>query len=122
MPLTWGRIVGYNASRMVFEFTMMDDRAHVVGCEISSVRWISLPAPEAKARCPLKGKLNFCTCGMGSSALRLMFSTKCRRRAGRSASSTTRFGNASRAKVVFPMTLPTPHGQLSALAEIGPLD
>ena len=36
MPLTRGRIVGYDASRMTFEFTMMDDKAHVVDCEISS--------------------------------------------------------------------------------------
>lgn len=36
MPLKHGRTVGYNANRMTFEFTMMDDKAHVVGCEISS--------------------------------------------------------------------------------------
>ena len=36
MPLTRGRPIVYNVSRMTFEFTMMDDRAHVVGCEISS--------------------------------------------------------------------------------------
>jgi hypothetical protein len=36
MPLTQGRTVGYNANRMTFEFTMLDDKAHVVGCEISS--------------------------------------------------------------------------------------
>jgi hypothetical protein len=36
MPLTQGRTVGYNANRMMFEFTMLDDKAHVVGCEISS--------------------------------------------------------------------------------------
>jgi hypothetical protein len=35
MPLTRGRTIGYDASRMTFEFTMMDDKAHVVGCEIS---------------------------------------------------------------------------------------
>jgi hypothetical protein len=36
MPLTQGRTVDYNANRMMFEFTMLDDKAHVVGCEISS--------------------------------------------------------------------------------------
>jgi hypothetical protein len=36
MPLTRGRIVGYDASRMTFEFTMMDDKARLVTCEISS--------------------------------------------------------------------------------------
>jgi hypothetical protein len=36
MPLTRGRTAGYNASRMTFEFTMMDDKAKVVDCEISS--------------------------------------------------------------------------------------
>ena len=36
MPLTRGRTVGYDTSWMTFEFTMMDDKAQVVGCEISS--------------------------------------------------------------------------------------
>jgi hypothetical protein len=36
MPLTRGRTLGYNASRMTFDFTMMDDKANLVGCEISS--------------------------------------------------------------------------------------
>jgi hypothetical protein len=36
MALTRGRKIGYDVSRMIFEFTMMDDRAKVVGCEISS--------------------------------------------------------------------------------------
>lgn len=31
-----GRTVRYIASRMTFEFTMIDAKAHVVGCEISS--------------------------------------------------------------------------------------
>ena len=35
MPLEWGRIIGYDASRMTFEFTMMD-KAKIIGCEISS--------------------------------------------------------------------------------------
>ena len=35
MPLTRGRIFGYNANRMVFEFTMMRD-LRIVDCEISS--------------------------------------------------------------------------------------
>ena len=36
MPLTRGYVIGYDADRMTFEFTMMDDKAHVVDCEISS--------------------------------------------------------------------------------------
>jgi hypothetical protein len=36
MPLMRGRIVGYDAGRMTFEFTMMHD-ARIVDCEISSV-------------------------------------------------------------------------------------
>jgi hypothetical protein len=35
MPLMRGRIVGYDAGRMTFEFTMMHD-ARIVDCEISS--------------------------------------------------------------------------------------
>jgi hypothetical protein len=35
MPLTRGRILGYDASRMVFEFTMMHE-LKIVDCEISS--------------------------------------------------------------------------------------
>jgi hypothetical protein len=35
MPLMRGRILGYDASRMVFEFTMMHE-ARIVDCEISS--------------------------------------------------------------------------------------
>jgi uncharacterized protein DUF1488 len=36
MPLMRGRILGYDANRMIFEFTMMHD-ARIVDCEISSV-------------------------------------------------------------------------------------
>jgi hypothetical protein len=35
MPLMRGRILGYDASRMAFEFTMMHE-ARIVDCEISS--------------------------------------------------------------------------------------
>jgi len=35
MPLMRGRILGYDADRMTFEFTMMHD-ARIVDCEISS--------------------------------------------------------------------------------------
>jgi Protein of unknown function (DUF1488) len=37
MPLGRGRTIGYNVSRMTFDFTMMDDKARLVTCEISSV-------------------------------------------------------------------------------------
>jgi hypothetical protein len=36
MLLTRGRIVGYDAERMIFEFTMMHE-AEIVDCEISGV-------------------------------------------------------------------------------------
>jgi Protein of unknown function (DUF1488) len=35
MPLMRGRILGYDASRMAFEFTMMHEQ-RIVDCEISS--------------------------------------------------------------------------------------
>jgi hypothetical protein len=35
MPLLRGRILGYDANRMAFEFTMMHE-ARIVDCEISS--------------------------------------------------------------------------------------
>jgi hypothetical protein len=36
MPLTRGGVVGYDAARMSYKFTMMNG-AHVIGCEISGV-------------------------------------------------------------------------------------
>ena len=36
MPLMRGRLLGYDADRMIFEFTMMQE-ARIVDCEISSV-------------------------------------------------------------------------------------
>ena len=36
MPLTRGRTIGYDAGRMTFAFMMMDDKAKIVDCEISS--------------------------------------------------------------------------------------
>jgi len=36
MPLMRGRMLGYNANRMAFEFTMLHERG-VVDCEISSI-------------------------------------------------------------------------------------
>ena len=35
MPLVWGRILGYDADRMAFEFTMLN-KDQIVPCEISS--------------------------------------------------------------------------------------
>jgi hypothetical protein len=37
MPLTRGRTIGYNVGRMTFAFMMIDDKAKIVDCEISSV-------------------------------------------------------------------------------------
>jgi hypothetical protein len=34
MPLEWGRIIGYDASRMTFQFTM-EDNTTIIDCEIS---------------------------------------------------------------------------------------
>jgi Protein of unknown function (DUF1488) len=36
MPLTPGRILGYDANRMAFQFTMLNGKAETVECEISS--------------------------------------------------------------------------------------
>jgi Protein of unknown function (DUF1488) len=36
MPLERGQVIGYDAGPMTFRFTMMDDKANVVDCEISS--------------------------------------------------------------------------------------
>jgi hypothetical protein len=37
MPLTRGKIIGYDTDRMTFEFTMLTPDARVVSCEISSI-------------------------------------------------------------------------------------
>lgn len=37
MPLNRGRVIGYNAAQMVFEFTMIDKAGTDVECQISSV-------------------------------------------------------------------------------------
>jgi Protein of unknown function (DUF1488) len=37
MPLTRGIIIGYDADRMMFEFTMLTPDTRVISCEISSV-------------------------------------------------------------------------------------
>ena len=36
MPLTRGRTIGYNVGRMTFAFMLIDDKAKIVDCEISS--------------------------------------------------------------------------------------
>jgi hypothetical protein len=36
MPLERGRKIGYDVNKMTFEFTMVDDKAKIVGCEISN--------------------------------------------------------------------------------------
>lgn len=93
MPLTRGRTIGYNVSRMTFEFTMMDDKAKVVDCEISSVAIDQLAC--TKGMLPAEREAQFCNCGTRSSALHLIFSTKCRHQAARSAFSTIMLGDAS---------------------------
>jgi hypothetical protein len=56
MPLTRGRIVGYDANRMIFEFTMVTADATTVVCQISSVAMDQLAgqkgtrAPEREAQ------------------------------------------------------------------------
>jgi Protein of unknown function (DUF1488) len=37
MPLTRGIIIGYDADRMLFEFTMLTPDARMVSCQISSI-------------------------------------------------------------------------------------
>jgi Protein of unknown function (DUF1488) len=36
MPLERGRKIGYDVNKMTFELTMVDDKAKIVGCEISN--------------------------------------------------------------------------------------
>jgi hypothetical protein len=36
MPLTRGRTIGYDVGRMMFAFMMMNEKAQIVDCEISS--------------------------------------------------------------------------------------
>ena len=38
MPLKGGRVIGYNAAQMVFEFTMIDKTGTDVECQISEPR------------------------------------------------------------------------------------
>jgi len=78
-----GQIIGYDATLMVFEFTMIDKAVTaVVECQISSVAMDQLAAV-VKVRCRLKEKRNFCTCGRRLSELPLIFTTKdWRHRAG----------------------------------------
>jgi len=42
MPLTRGKIVGYDSARMMFQFTMLSSDARTVVCEISSVAMDSI--------------------------------------------------------------------------------
>jgi Protein of unknown function (DUF1488) len=53
MPLTRGRVVGYDANRMIFTFTMMDKGGHTVECEISSAALTDL---DGKRRAPAEEK------------------------------------------------------------------
>jgi hypothetical protein len=57
MALKRGEIIGYDADKMLFRFTMMDG-ANVVACEISSVamddlggpRWVTSKLPDRDAQ------------------------------------------------------------------------
>ena len=42
MPLTRGKIVGYDSARMMFQFTMLSSDTRTVVCEISSVAMDSI--------------------------------------------------------------------------------
>jgi len=42
MPLTRGKIIGYDLARMMFQFTMLSSDARTVLCEISSVAMDSI--------------------------------------------------------------------------------
>ena len=52
MPLTRGRVVGYDANRMTFKFTMMDQGAMAVECEISSVALNDLDGHRGSGKTP----------------------------------------------------------------------
>jgi hypothetical protein len=57
MPLTRGRIVGYDANRMAFEFTMLTADATTVVCQISSAAMDQLAG--GKGARPLEREAQF---------------------------------------------------------------
>jgi hypothetical protein len=66
-----GRILGYDADRMAFEFTMQN-KGQTVPCEISSAPWTSLQA--SVARCLPSARLNFRVSAKRLNALLLIIS------------------------------------------------
>jgi hypothetical protein len=68
MPLVRGRILGYDADRMAFEFTMQN-KDQTVPCEISSAAMDELQA--SVARCLPSARFNFCASAKRLNALRL---------------------------------------------------
>jgi hypothetical protein len=52
MPLERGRKIGYDVNKMTFEFTMIDDKAKVVGCEISNAAMDELAGVRGTASSP----------------------------------------------------------------------
>ena len=59
MPLTLGWVRGYNADRMVFEFTMLNDKIETVECSISSIAMDDLAGTHGSF--PRNERDNFCT-------------------------------------------------------------
>jgi hypothetical protein len=65
MPLKRGRIVGYDADRMAFKFTMMHEEM-IVECEVSSVALDDLSG--TKGARPSEREAQFKLCAIRSSA------------------------------------------------------
>jgi hypothetical protein len=57
MPLTPGRILGYDANRMAFQFTMLNDKAETVECEISSAAMDGLAGKKGTRPAETRGSI-----------------------------------------------------------------
>ena len=72
MPLMRNRILGYDAERMAFKFTMLN-KGEMVECEISSAAMDELASVE---RCLPSERLNSCACAKRLNVLRPISSIK----------------------------------------------
>ncbi len=59
MPLTRGKIVGYDSARMMFQFTMLSSDTRTAVCEISSVAMDSIAG--VRGTLPTKREAQFLT-------------------------------------------------------------
>jgi hypothetical protein len=46
MPLTRGKVLGYDIERLAFRFSMLNE-GETVECQMSDPRWTNLPASRA---------------------------------------------------------------------------